>query len=175
MAEALRPAYVRDGCCSRRHRRPAGASAGDGVRHSFSWSPRRRACTLRSVGDPRKDIRMRRREGTTRISGMSGLFVLFITAFFSSASAQVPAVDSRNVNLRRVETHAVLRKYQSLLEWQRRKAFLRDQILVSAGLSPMPTKTPLHAQVFGRIEGETYTIEKVLLETLPGFYLGGNL
>jgi hypothetical protein len=118
---------------------------------------------------------MRRREGTTRISGMSGLFVLFITAFFSSASAQVPAVDSRNVNLRRVETHAVLRKYQSLLEWQRRKAFLRDQILVSAGLSPMPTKTPLHAQVFGRIEGETYTIEKVLLETLPGFYLGGNL
>ena len=118
---------------------------------------------------------MRQRAGATRISGMLGLFVLFIIAFFSSASAQVPTVDSRNVNLRGVETHAVLRKYHSLLEWEQRKAFLRDQILVSAGLSPMPTKTPLHAQVFGRIEGETYTIEKVLLETLPGFYLGGNL
>ena len=39
----------------------------------------------------------------------------------------------------------------------------------------MPEKTPLHAQVFGKIEQKDYTIEKVLIETLPGFYLGGNL
>ena len=39
----------------------------------------------------------------------------------------------------------------------------------------MPPKTPLHAQVFDRVESQNCTIEKVLLETMPGFYLGGNL
>jgi dienelactone hydrolase len=39
----------------------------------------------------------------------------------------------------------------------------------------MPAKSPLHPQIFGRIENRTYTIEKVLIETLPGYYLGGNL
>jgi dienelactone hydrolase len=40
---------------------------------------------------------------------------------------------------------------------------------------PMPAKTPLHPQVFGKITNQNYTIEKVLLETFPGYYLGGNL
>ena len=39
----------------------------------------------------------------------------------------------------------------------------------------MPPKNDLHPQIFGRIENKTYSIEKVLLETLPGYYLGGNL
>jgi dienelactone hydrolase len=39
----------------------------------------------------------------------------------------------------------------------------------------MPERSPLHAEVFGRLQREDYTIEKVLLETLPGYYLGGNL
>ncbi len=52
---------------------------------------------------------------------------------------------------------------------------LRRQILFAAGLSPMPEKTPLNPHIFGRLERDGYTIEKVYLETLPGFYLGGNL
>ena len=39
----------------------------------------------------------------------------------------------------------------------------------------MPVKTPLHAQIFGRIERAGYSVEKVFLEPLPGFYLAGNL
>jgi dienelactone hydrolase len=39
----------------------------------------------------------------------------------------------------------------------------------------MPEKHPLNAQVFGRIERKGYSVEKVLLETMAGFYLGGNL
>ena len=39
----------------------------------------------------------------------------------------------------------------------------------------MPPKNDLHPQIFGRIENKTYSIEKVLLETMPGYYLGGNL
>jgi dienelactone hydrolase len=91
------------------------------------------------------------------------------------ARAHVPAQDARNTDIRNTDTHLPLPNFTSREVWEQRKAFLRNQILVSAGLSPMPEKTPLHAQVFGKLEEKDYTIEKVLLEPLPGFYLGGNL
>jgi dienelactone hydrolase len=108
------------------------------------------------------------------------LFAIVVaTAAFDAASqlarAQMPEQDTRNTEIVTTETHLALPQFANLKEWERRKAFLREQILVAAGLSPMPVKTPLHAQVFGKIEEKDYTIEKVLLETLPGFYLGGNL
>src|SRR5690242_9489035 len=89
--------------------------------------------------------------------------------------AQIPAADSRNTDLPGTETHFVPRRYATLAEWEARKTALRKQILSAAGLLPMFAKTDLHPQIFGRIQGRDYTIEKVLLETLPGFYLGGNL
>jgi dienelactone hydrolase len=91
------------------------------------------------------------------------------------AYGQVPATDSRNTDIPNTDTHFTARSYRTLAEWQERRAHLRKQILSAAGLLPMPAKTPLHPQVFGRIENRTYSIEKVLLETLPGYYLGGNL
>jgi hypothetical protein len=92
-----------------------------------------------------------------------------------SAGAQVPARDARNADIINTDTHLPLPQFTSLKLWEERKAFLRNQVLVSAGLSPMPEKTPLHPQVFGLIEARDYTIQKVLIEPLPGFYLGGNL
>ncbi|MCS6861018.1 MAG: acetylxylan esterase [Abditibacteriales bacterium] len=59
--------------------------------------------------------------------------------------------------------------------WLRRAAALRQQILVSTGLYPMPEKTPLNAKVFGKIEREDYTVEKVYFESYPGFFVTGNL
>ena len=88
---------------------------------------------------------------------------------------KVPAEDARNINITTTTAHMPLPVFSSLQAWEQRKAFLRNQILISAGLSPMPEKTPMHAQIFGKIEEQDYSIEKVLIETLPGFYLGGNL
>ncbi len=88
---------------------------------------------------------------------------------------RVPAQDARNVNPPNVDTHFPLPQFDSLQAWEQRRASLRNQILVAAGLSPMPEKTPLDPQIFGKLEGKDYTIEKVLIEPLPGFYLGGNL
>jgi dienelactone hydrolase len=93
----------------------------------------------------------------------------------AAQSNQVPAEDTRNTEIIGINTHMPLPSFSSVPAWEARKAFLRRQLLVSAGHSPMPEKTPLHPQVFGKIEGRGYTIEKVLIETLPGFYLGGNL
>lgn len=117
----------------------------------------------------------KRKVGWQRFVVMFGSTALAIGIFSLCASAQVPAEDTRNVNLPGTDTHMVLPQFRSLQDWEKRKTFLREQILTSAGLSPMPEKTPLHAQIFGKIEGKDYTIEKVLIETLPGFYLGGNL
>jgi len=85
------------------------------------------------------------------------------------------AQDERNTNRVNTDTHFAAPTFRSLGEWEMRKKALREQILLSAGLTPMPAKSPLHAQVFGRSDRDGYSIEKVLLETLPGYYLGGNL
>ena len=90
-------------------------------------------------------------------------------------TASEPSEDARNTTIVTTNTHLPLPAFSSLKAWEQRKEFLRNQILVATGMSPMPEKTPLHAQVFGKFDGRDYTIEKVLLETLPGFYLGGNL
>jgi hypothetical protein len=89
--------------------------------------------------------------------------------------AQIPQQDARNNNLPNTDTHFVAKTYRTLPEWEARKKALRTQILSAAGLLPMFPKNDLHPQIFGRIENRDYSIEKVLLETLPGFYLGGNL
>jgi dienelactone hydrolase len=89
--------------------------------------------------------------------------------------AQIPAQDARNVDTPNTDTHFAPKTYRTLAEWEARKAVLRRQILSAAGLYPMWQKTPLHPQIFGRIENRDYSIEKVLIETLPGYYLGGNL
>lgn len=59
--------------------------------------------------------------------------------------------------------------------WAERAKYLREQILTGAGLLPTPEKTPLNVRIFGRIERDDYSIEKVYFESFPGFYVTGNL
>jgi len=89
--------------------------------------------------------------------------------------AQIPATDSRNVDLHHTDFHFTMPAYATLPEWEAHQGHLRRQILVAAGLYPLPEKTPLHPEITGRIERGDYSIEKVALETMPGYYLGGNL
>ena len=97
------------------------------------------------------------------------------------AQAEIPAADIRNTQLVDTNTafsESVFRQfpgYPDLAAWEKRKAELKQQILLSAGLDPLPPRTPLHPKIFGRIEGDGYTIDKVWLETMPGFFLAGNL
>jgi dienelactone hydrolase len=92
-----------------------------------------------------------------------------------AALGQVPDQDSRNTDIPDMNTHFRMPALATREAWLEKAAFLRKQILSSAGLAPMPEKTPVRAEVFGRLERGGYSVEKVLLETYPGFYLGGNL
>ncbi len=66
-------------------------------------------------------------------------------------------------------------KYASLDEWKQRREWLRGQVRFAAGLDPEPPRTPLNAKIFGRIEGDGYTIEKAYFESMPGVLVCGNL
>jgi hypothetical protein len=59
--------------------------------------------------------------------------------------------------------------------WRERAQRVREQVLVAAGLWPMPPRGPVSATVHGKIERDGYTVEKVFLESWPGFYVTGNL
>jgi len=69
---------------------------------------------------------------------------------------------------------ATVAKIRSVAGAERRKQSVRETILSLLGGLPDYTG-PLNPRVTGRLEGEGYSIEKVMFESLPGFYVTANL
>ncbi len=65
--------------------------------------------------------------------------------------------------------------FASRAEWDARAAYVREHILASAGLLPLPDRTPLNPVVFDELKRDGYTVSKVYFESLPGFFVTGNL
>jgi hypothetical protein len=86
-----------------------------------------------------------------------------------------PPPDPRGTTVRTNQEGAHFKAPATAQAWRDRARAVREQMLVTLGLWPMPPKTPMNPQVFGKVERDGYTIEKVVLETLPGFTLAGNL
>jgi hypothetical protein len=66
-------------------------------------------------------------------------------------------------------------QFTSRAAWNIRAAHIKELVLASAGLLPMPERTPLRAQVFGELKRADYIVSKVYFESLPGFFVAGNL
>ena len=64
---------------------------------------------------------------------------------------------------------------KTLEDWKTRSDAMRRQLLVALGMWPMPEKGPLDAKIFGSIDREGYTVEKVYFRSTPGHYVTGNL
>ncbi|WP_435015813.1 alpha/beta hydrolase family protein [Tundrisphaera sp. TA3] len=86
-----------------------------------------------------------------------------------------PPDDPRRTTARTNEEGADFRPPATASAWHDRARAVRERLRVALGLWPMLPKTDLHPKVYGTIEREGYAIDKVVLETLPGFYLAGNL
>ena len=95
-----------------------------------------------------------------------------LTGIFADAQQRV--ADARGETSRDLNTPYTFPGY-SKAEWEKRAASLRQQIRVATGLVPMPEPTPLNVSVFGKVEREDYTVEKVHFEPFPGFFTTGNL
>jgi dienelactone hydrolase len=85
------------------------------------------------------------------------------------------AEDSRLGPLKDLNGYFPFAAPQSVQAWEPRREFVRRQLLVSQGLWPMPTKSPLNSVIHGKIDQGEYTIEKVYFESAPGFFVTGNL
>jgi dienelactone hydrolase len=59
--------------------------------------------------------------------------------------------------------------------WQQRADRVRRQMLVSLGIWPLPTRTPLNPVIHGRVDRDEYTVERAYFESMPGFYVTGSL
>jgi hypothetical protein len=93
------------------------------------------------------------------------------------AWALVPAfgADAPGADIKTLDTPRTFPEIATPAQWRERSRSIREQILVSSGLWPMPDKTPLRAVIFGKIERDGYSVEKVYFQSLPGFYVAGNL
>src|SRR5438132_4511039 len=91
------------------------------------------------------------------------------------AKAQAPAKDPRLSTLRTLYQGSGFVPPANKEEWQQRAQYLREQVLIAAGLWPMPPKPDLKALIHGKVEREDYTVEKVFFQSHPGFYVTGNL
>jgi len=67
-----------------------------------------------------------------------------------------------------------LKDIRTLDDWKKQRPELRRQLLEMLGLDPLPARTPLKAQITGRLERDSYRIEKIVFESLPGLYVTGN-
>src|ERR1051326_6764204 len=100
---------------------------------------------------------------------------LFIVPLTATADDKPPQ-DTRLTKIRTLDDKDFDMKVPaSKEEWEKRRQELREQVLVSQGLWPLPEKTPLNAVVHGKIDRDDYTIEKVFFASYPGHYVSGNL
>jgi len=72
------------------------------------------------------------------------------------------------------QREAAMAKIRTVADADARKAVVRKKLMDSIGGLPA-WNGPLNARVTGQLRSETHTIEKVIFESLPGFYITANL
>ena len=98
----------------------------------------------------------------------------------SSLSAQQPAPDPLlrwmdQIAQRQLQQREnTIREIRSVADAERRKQFVRETFLRIIGGLP-DYNGPLNPRITGRIESGNYTIEKVIFESLPGFFVTANV
>ena len=104
---------------------------------------------------------------------VAGLLCSFLT---SLATADLPRVlpegavpkDKRLGKPKDLDGYFPFTPSKSKEAWEARAAQVRRQILVANGIWPMPEQTPPNAVVHGKVDRDTYTVERVYSRKLPG-------
>src|SRR5437867_7671187 len=63
---------------------------------------------------------------------------------------------------------------RTLGDWTKQRPELKRQLLEMLGLEPLPARTPLKAEITGRLERPAYRIEKLVFQSMPKLYVTGN-
>ena len=102
--------------------------------------------------------------------------LVFATPLFAAENPPADAPqDARLGPLQDLDGYFPFTPSPSPEAWAVRAERVRMQMRVALGIWPEPTRTPLNAVIHGRVEGGDYTVEKVFFESMPGFFVTGNL
>jgi uncharacterized protein len=94
----------------------------------------------------------------------------------SEAGVKLPMKEPRLTQEQgREQLAAFARTWHTRAEWEARAKNIRECILRGANLVPLPVRTPLKPIIWGKRVCAGYTIENVAFESLPGFFVTGNL
>ncbi len=109
-------------------------------------------------------------------------FAVVLTAAFigSGVRAQETAVTrqamatNQLVRLAAEMSERCLTDIRTLNDWKQRRAEFRRQLLDMLGLDPLPRRSPLKAQITGKLDRPVYRIEKLVFQSSPGLYVTGD-
>src|ERR1700753_3207530 len=111
-------------------------------------------------------------------NGACGLFgvALFLLPLCAQEASQDQVLAGMNsVAQRQLQERAgVIGGIHTVAQAEQRKAEVRNKLLQDLGGLP-DYHGPLNARITGKIKNASYTIEKVLYETLPGFFVTANV
>ena len=108
---------------------------------------------------------------------ITGILVLFVSGHLMAQDTAAQRHEMATNQLKRLAaemTAQCLSGVRTLDEWKKQQPALRRQLLDMLGLDPLPNRTPLKAQITGRLERDAYRIEKIVFQSLPGLYVTGN-
>lgn len=72
-------------------------------------------------------------------------------------------------------SEASLSSIETLEDWQTARVTFRKQLHEMLGLDPFPPRTDLKATVTGKVDHPDFTVENIHYQSMPGFYVTGNL
>ncbi len=108
---------------------------------------------------------------------------LIMMSFYFFNDLQAQDVDTtllcRGAFFTEAEGKAALTKmattYNDLLSWEKRAGHIRQNIIKGADLTNLPSNTPLKPIIHSKRFYNGYTVENIAFESLPGFFVTGNL
>jgi dienelactone hydrolase len=102
--------------------------------------------------------------------------MMVLATGFSAAGQTLPMKEPRLTEEQGREKLAEYAKtWHTREEWELRAKNIRAGILEGANLSPLPARCDLKPIIWGRKDRNGYSVENVAFESLPGFFVTGNL
>lgn len=107
------------------------------------------------------------------------LFLFFFVTLRAAAQPVDTTMLCRGAYFTEPQGKALLEKlataYHDKKSWEERAEKMRRQIIEGSRLNTLPANTPLKAVIHSKQVMDGYTVENVSFESLPGFFVTGNL
>jgi hypothetical protein len=128
---------------------------------------------------PRAAIKLGHDEGSISDSMSATPFIctfLVFAAVLGVSAATLPMKEPRLTEEQAREQLAGFAKtWHTRAEWEARAKNIRESILREAHLTPLPSRCKLNPIIWGKQIRKGYSVENVTFESLPGFFVTGNL